>query len=82
VAAYDDEGRIGEVSSNSAYTLQRFKRVSGLQTQALAAARKKGLPVRGTGRRRYVIGKEFIEWLSNQAPDEDDPSPPDAASAN
>jgi hypothetical protein len=29
-----------------------------------------------------VIGKEFIEWLSNQAPDEDDPSPPDAASAN
>lgn len=57
---YDDAS---EIRSDSIYPLSEFKRRAGLETAALRRARREGLIVRRCGRRHYVNGADFHEWL-------------------
>jgi len=55
------------ISADQLYTLEQFKRVSGLGVHALRVARRSGLTVKRCGGRGYVLGRDFIEFLEAKA---------------
>lgn len=61
-AAFPDVVQCGVV-----YPLSDFQRRTGLGDYAMRQARRKGLRVRYVGGRGFVIGDDWIDWLSRQA---------------
>lgn len=59
------------IRSDHAYSLEDFRRRTGLGRNGLRAARKKGLPIRKCGRNRYVLGADWHEFLRNQPASDD-----------
>lgn len=55
---------LGPIEANVAYPLETFKRKSGLRDWALKTARRNGLRVRTCGNRRYIIGADWLAYLS------------------
>jgi hypothetical protein len=53
----------GVVAPDIAYSLESFKRASGLGTAALREARRTGLVVRRVGVRSFILGRDFLAWL-------------------
>ena len=56
----------GVVSSNELYTLDEIKSRLKLTDSSLRSARRRGLQVMRFGKRRYIFGRDFIEFLSSQ----------------
>lgn len=56
----------GVVHADAVYALDDFKRRMRMKDDALRSAKSKGLKVHDHGTRRYIIGREFIEFLSEQ----------------
>jgi hypothetical protein len=63
------------IVADAAYPIELFGRATGLGNWALRQARRTGLRIRVVGRRRYVIGADWIEFLSH-APTDSKPSNP------
>jgi len=59
------------IRSDHSYSLDDFRRRTGLGRNGLRAARKKGLPVRKCGRNRYVLGADWHEFLRAQPASDD-----------
>lgn len=57
----------GAIDVNSIYTLEQFMETSGLRRVALDSARRRGLVVRKVGRRCYVYGKDFVDYLQRNS---------------
>ncbi len=57
----------GVISADAAYSLDQIKERLGLGTAALRTARRKGLIVRRIGRRSFVMGRDLLDFLDNQA---------------
>lgn len=57
----------GVVRTDEVYPLDVFRKRTGLESAALAAARERGLPVIWVGRRRFVRGSDWHRWLGEQA---------------
>lgn len=57
---------IRAIRSDEVYSLSEVKKRLGLGTHALRMARMKGLEMRKVGRRKFVLGKHLIEFISNQ----------------
>jgi hypothetical protein len=55
---------LGPVSFDETYDLGTFKRLSGLSDWALRMARRKGLKIRKVGKRKYVVGRDWAEFLT------------------
>lgn len=55
----------GEIESGKAYTLDRFMEVTGIKRFAMDTARKNGLVVRKAGRRCFVLGQDFLDYLTS-----------------
>lgn len=55
---------LGVIEAASTYPLPLFKRLTGLSDHALRQARRRGLKVRRSGRRRYVCGADFQQFLT------------------
>ena len=58
---------LAPLSSTEIYPLEIFKRRSGLDAWALRQARRNGLRVLTIGRRRFVRGCDFAEYLDQIA---------------
>ncbi|MCG3773608.1 MAG: hypothetical protein JW395_0417 [Nitrospira sp.] len=67
-------GSLGMILSDATYTLGEFQRISGLGEAALRKARRQGLVVSRVGRRGFVTGRDFQDYLG--ALSEDVPSKP------
>ena len=58
------------VQSDHAYSLEEFRRRTGLGRNGLRAAKRNGLAVRRCGRNRYVLGSDWHDFLRRQPPTE------------
>ncbi len=52
------------IHANAAYTLAEFKSLTGLKTDAVSSARRKGLKLRRIGTRSYVAGSDWLDFLN------------------
>lgn len=57
----------GVISASEAYELREFARRMRLGEFAMREARAKGLKVIAVGRRRYVLGRHWLEFLERQS---------------
>jgi hypothetical protein len=53
----------GVIAADECYRLDEFCRRAGLTASAMRAARRAGLPVRRQGKRAFVIGADWIQFL-------------------
>lgn len=55
----------GVIRADEAYRLDEFKRRMGMNDDAMRKAKRQGLRPRKSGRRKFIIGDEAIEYLRN-----------------
>lgn len=58
-------GGQGVIRSNCAYTLEACGRLFGIGRPAIRAARQQGLKVKRIGKRRFILGKDLIEFIES-----------------
>lgn len=58
---------LGVILSEATYPLAEFQKLSGLGEAALREARRRGLVVTAIGRRRFVRGADFYEFVGRLA---------------
>lgn len=58
---------LGPIEPDVVYPLPDFMARAGLGDAAMRTARKSGLAVKYAGGRGYVLGRDFIEWLNQNA---------------
>lgn len=54
---------LGEISAGSTYPLPLFQRLTGLSVWALRQARRRGLKMVVVGRRKFVRGRDWMDYL-------------------
>lgn len=62
---------VGVIRADEAYTLEEFKRRVGFQDAALRRARRAGLRLLREGKRKYVLGRDWIDYLLKTAGHQD-----------
>lgn len=62
---------VGVIRADEAYTLEEFKRRVGFQNAALRRARRAGLRLLREGKRKYVLGRDWIDYLLKSAGHQD-----------
>ncbi len=65
--AVKEAAALGEIAADRVYPLQVFCRLQGLSDRAMRGARRRGLKLRVVGRRRYVVGAEWLRFLQSSA---------------
>jgi len=60
----------GVIDRDAAYSLAEFRRRTGLGSHALRQVRAAGLRVVEVGRKRYVLGADWLRFLERQAAEE------------
>ncbi len=55
------------IQADSVYPLGQFQRLSGLKEWGLRKATKQGLRVRKCGRNKFVLGKDWIDFLASES---------------
>ena len=63
---------LGVIRADESYTVAEFKRRASLGDYAYGEARRAGLPIIKLGKKRYVLGRNWIEFLSKQPSEKDD----------
>ena len=58
---------LGEIHDAESYPLPIFQQRTGQGRKGIAQARRQGLRVRKVGRRAYVLGRDWHQYLANQA---------------
>ncbi len=58
--------RLGPIANDQTYPLPVFMRLAGLSLWAMRAARRNGLKVHRVGKRAYVRGTDWSQYLANQ----------------
>lgn len=53
----------GEIRPDVCYPLRTFMQLAGLGRHAMRSARRKGLRVRRTANRAFVMGADWMEYL-------------------
>jgi hypothetical protein len=61
---------LAPIEKDCAYPLSVFQSFTGLDRAAMRGARHKGLKISKIGRRRFVIGADFIEFCKKMADQE------------
>lgn len=56
-----------EIRADCIYTLDEFKRRTGLGKTSLRNMRRNGLIERSIGRCSYIYGRDFIDWYQRHA---------------
>jgi hypothetical protein len=60
---------LGEfVEASQSYTLRELRARTGVGDFALRKLRAAGLPVRAIGRKQFILGADWIEFLRQQPP--------------
>ena len=52
------------IKADEVYPLPLFQRNAGMSKHAMRTARRNGLPVKKIGRRKYVLGRDFLEYIA------------------
>lgn len=60
--------RLGIIRAGESYPLSIFSRLAGLGPAALRSARRQGLRVCQGGGRRWVLGRDWIDYLDRTNP--------------
>ena len=55
----------GFIELNAVYTMAEFQARTGLGKSAMRAARRKGMRVLYAGRNAFVLGSDFVEFLTH-----------------
>jgi hypothetical protein len=55
-----------EIRADAAYSLPDFQRITGLGAKAIRKARREGLQIHRVGRRSYVRGQSWIDYLGGK----------------
>ena len=55
----------GVIVADELYTLQEFQRRMRLGAAATRQARRQGLILRKIGRRKYLLGRDILDWLES-----------------
>ena len=63
----DASAKFAPVDKDCVYALELFKAITGLKTTAIRQARRAGLKILIVGRRRFVRGSDFLEYLDRLA---------------
>lgn len=58
---------LGEIRSGSAYPLEVFRQKTGFGTWAIRQMRRAGLRIHRRSNRCFVIGADFLKFLTEQA---------------
>jgi hypothetical protein len=58
---------LGPISSEQVYPLEVFAKLTGLGAWGMRKARRAGLKVKTVGRRRYVRGIDWHEFLAERS---------------
>ena len=58
--------RLGPISATEVYPLPLFMRLTGLSNWAMRQARRNGLKLKTAGRRKYVRGADWHEFLATR----------------
>jgi hypothetical protein len=61
---------LAPIEAGSVYPLSVFQSFTGLDRAAMRGAKRKGLKISKIGRRRFVIGADFIEHCKKMADQE------------
>ncbi|HCS50353.1 hypothetical protein [Rubinisphaera sp.] len=61
-----DKDQLGAIRADESYTLEQFKKLQGIGKDGLRSARQAGLKVRRAHRRAFILGSDWLEYLSNQ----------------
>lgn len=62
-----NEPELGIIEGGRSYPLPLFQRLSGLGTWGIRQARRDGLRVVKVGRRKFVLGSDWLTYLERQA---------------
>ena len=54
---------LGEIRADVCYPLEAFKAVSGLNKTALSACRRRGLRMVREGKRTFIFGRDWLNYL-------------------
>lgn len=57
----------GVIDAPAAYTVAEFRRRTGMAQYAFRQARANGLRVVAVGKKRYVLGADWLAFLAKQA---------------
>lgn len=57
----------GVIEAAAAYTLPEFQSITQLGDAAMRQARRKGLAVTKVGRRSFVYGQDFIDYMRSSS---------------
>jgi len=55
----------GVIRADAAYSLAEFKARTGMGRDAMTEARKRGLTVRRSGTRSYILGQDWLAYLES-----------------
>jgi len=55
---------VGVVDPERLYTLEVFKQIMGVGKVAMQQARRRGLEVRYVGNKAYVLGADYIQFVT------------------
>jgi hypothetical protein len=55
--------KLGIIEAGAVYPLPIFQQLTGLSVWAMRQARNRGLRVRIAGRRKYVVGSDWLTYL-------------------
>jgi hypothetical protein len=58
----------GTIRADESYTIGEFMQRAGMGRRAFDAARRRGLQVLSAGKRRYVLGSDWLAYLRQQSP--------------
>lgn len=58
---------LGFVDLDAVYAVAEFRRRLGMSDAALRAARRRGLKVLRSGKRAYVCGRDFLDFLREES---------------
>ena len=58
----------GVIRADEAYTLDELANRLGLGRAAIREARRRGLPIRTVGRRRFILGSDVLAFIAKQEP--------------
>lgn len=56
----------GVIKADECYTLDAVKRRMGLKDEALRQAFRNGLPSKRIGNRKYILGRDILQYLDDQ----------------
>jgi hypothetical protein len=65
-AAVEKSPSLGAIATDQSYPLPVFMRLTGLSLWVMRQARRGGLKLRTVGRRKFVLGSDWAEYLAKQ----------------